>query len=138
MSKSIVLYLHVHQPFRIRHYTVFDSAVKHDYFNASSDSPASNENILKKVAAKSYLPANKKLLELLNKYPEFKFSLSITGTVLEQLEKWSPESLQSFIELTDTGRVEIVSETYHHSLAFFYSVPEFEMQVQMHRDKINS
>jgi alpha-amylase len=48
--------------------------------------------------------------------------MSITGTVLEQLEKWSPEALQSFKDLVCTGQVEIVGETYHHSLAFFYSV----------------
>jgi len=91
---------------------------------------------LHKVAEKSYIPTNKRLLGLLNTHPEFKLSLSITGTVLEQLEKWSPKALSSFQELTATGRVEIVAETYHHSLAFFYSRPEFEMQVDMHRRKV--
>lgn len=136
MSKAIVLYLHVHQPYRIRHYTVFDAAVKHDYFDAPINDKTSNEAILKKVAEKSYLPTNKKLLELLQANPEFKLSMSITGTVLEQLEKWSPEALQSFKDLVGTGRVEIVAETYHHSLAFFYSRAEFEMQVDMHKRKI--
>jgi alpha-amylase len=62
--------------------------------------------------------------------------MSITGTVIEQLERWAPEVLQSFVDLTDTGRVEIVGETYHHSLAFFYSRKEFEMQVEMHKQKV--
>jgi len=131
-KKSIVLYLHVHQPYRIRHYTVFDAALKHDYFNSEYRSNASNERVLKKVAQKSYLPTNKTLLRLMNKHPEFKLSLSITGTVLEQLELWAPEALRSFQELCATGRVEIVAETYHHSLAFFYSLSEFETQVKMH------
>lgn len=134
--KAIVLYLHVHQPYRIRHYTVFDSGAKHNYFDADFESNESNERILKKVAQKSYLPTNARLLELLEQNPEFRLSLSITGTVIEQLERWSPESLESFKKLTDTGRVEIVGETYHHSLAFFYSRPEFEMQVDMHRRKV--
>jgi alpha-amylase len=128
--------MHVHQPYRIRHYTVFDSGVNHEYFNAPYDDKASNERILKKVVEKSYLPTNQKLLDLLNKHPDFKFSLSITGTVLDQLQQWSPEALDSFKKLTDTGRVEIVAETYHHSLAFFYSRSEFEMQVKMHKEKI--
>lgn len=136
MTKAIVLYLHVHQPYRIRHYTVFDAAVNHDYFDAPINDKTSNEAILKKVAEKSYLPTNKKLLELLQANPEFKLSMSITGTVLEQLEKWSPEALQSFKDLVGTGRVEIVAETYHHSLAFFYSRAEFEMQVDMHKRKV--
>lgn len=136
MRKAIVLYLHVHQPYRIRHYTVFDTATNHDYFAAPYDHDASNERILKKVAEKSYLPTNARLLKLLEQHPEFKLSMSITGTVIEQLERWSPEALQSFKDLCATGRVEIVAETYHHSLAFFYSRPEFEMQVDMHRRKI--
>ena len=134
--KSIVLYLHVHQPYRIRHYTAFDTGHNHDYFNATYDDQTSNERILHKVAEKSYLPTNRYLLNLLAENPGFKLSLSITGTVLEQLERWSPEALQSFKDLIATGRVEIVGETYHHSLAFFYSRQEFETQVTMHREKV--
>lgn len=136
MKKAIVLYLHVHQPFRVRHYTIFDSGKKHDYFNAPDGDKTNNERIIHKVANKSYLPTNEKLYVLLDTYPEFKLSLSITGTILDQLERWSPETLQSFQKLVSTGRVEIVAETYHHSLAFFYSRAEFEMQVAMHRQKI--
>ena len=134
--KSITLYMHVHQPYRIRHYTIFDTGSNHDYFESNYDSRTNNERIIHKVADKSYIPTNRKLLELLNKYPEFKLSLSITGTVLEQLEKWSPASLASFQDLVSTGRVEILAETFHHSLAFFYSQSEFETQVEMHREKV--
>lgn len=136
MSKAIVLYLHVHQPYRIRHYTIFDAGVDRNYFDAAYDSPTNNERIVRKVAEKSYLPTNAKLLQILERHPEFHVSLSITGTVLEQLEMWAPEALESFKALARTGRVEIVGETYHHSLAFFYSRKEFEAQVQMHREKI--
>ena len=134
--KSIVLYLHVHQPYRVRHYTAFDTGVNHNYFAAGPGERENNVEILNKVAHKSYLPTNKVLLKLLKKYPEFKLSLSISGVVLEQLESWSPKVLASFQELVATGRVELVSETYHHSLAFFYSRSEFEAQVQMHRNII--
>lgn len=135
-QKAIVLYLHVHQPYRIKHYTIFDSGTDHNYFDASYDDRRSNERIVHKVAEKSYIPTNKKLLEMLQQHPEFKISLSITGTVLEQLQKWAPGALKSFQELVATGRVEIVAETYHHSLAFFYSLAEFEAQVTMHREKV--
>lgn len=136
MSKAIVLYLHVHQPYRVRHYTIFDTGVYHNYFDASYDHDTSNERIVHKVAEKSYVPTNQRLLKLLREHPEFKVSLSITGTVIEQLERWSPEALNSFKELVQTGRVEIVAETYYHSLAFFYSRSEFEAQVKMHEHKI--
>lgn len=135
-TKSIVLYMHVHQPYRVRHYTIFDAGNNHDYFDAAYEDRESNERVIKKIAEKSYLPTNKILLELLNEYSEFRLSLSITGTVIEQFEKWAPEVLDSFKALTDTGRVEIVAETYYHSLAFFYSREEFERQVEMHKQKI--
>jgi alpha-amylase len=136
MSKAIVLYLHVHQPYRVRHYTIFDAGVDHRYFQAQYDERESNERIMHKVAEKSYLPTNRRLLQLLRDHPEFKLSLSITGTAIEQMQAWAPEALQSFQELCATGRVEIVAETYHHSLAFFYSRSEFETQVQMHAQKV--
>ncbi|HEY4160915.1 MAG TPA: glycoside hydrolase family 57 protein [Candidatus Saccharimonadales bacterium] len=135
-KKAIVLYLHVHQPFRVRHYTVFDAGTDHTYFDAPYEEGANNERILRKVAEKSYLPTNARLLQMLHEHPQFKLSLSITGTVLEQLEAWAPEALHSFQELVKTGRVEIVAETYHHSLSFFYSREEFEAQVKMHADKV--
>ncbi len=134
--KSILLYMHVHQPYRLRHYTIFDAGTYHNYFDSTWEDKANNQKTLLKVAEKSYLPTNEILLRLLNKYPEFKLSLSISGVLLEQLEEWTPDVLKSFQSLTDTGRVEIVAETYHHSLAFFYSRSEFETQVNMHKDII--
>ncbi len=137
MTRSIVLYLHVHQPFRVRHYSAFDTGARHDYFDEHSpQSGADNRRILRKVAEKSYLPTNRVLLEMLNTHPEFKLSLSITGTFIEQCEMWAPEVLDSFRKLVDTGRVEIVAETYYHSLAFFYSRTEFDRQVTAHREKV--
>ena len=136
MKRGVTLYLHVHQPWRVRDYSVFDTAVNHDYFDGKGENDRNNHHILEKVARKSYRPMNDLLERLLHQHPEFKVSLSITGTILEQMEQWTPDVLASFQRLVATGRVEIVAETYYHSLAFFYSRDEFEKQVQMHRDKI--
>ena len=134
---GIVLYLHVHQPYRIRNYSVFDTANNHDYFDEKSfESKRNNEMIFKKVSDKSYKPMNALLEKMLKQHPDFKVSLSITGTLLDQALEWEPELIDSFKRLTDTGRAEIVSETYYHSLAFFYSKNEFERQVEAHRQKI--
>lgn len=137
-KRAIVMYLHVHQPFRIRDYTILDAGSNHNYFDASEGNRTNNADIVRKVAHKSYLPTNERLLRMLNTHPEFKLSMSITGTVIEQFEKYAPEVLESFKEVVATGRVEIVAETYHHSLAFFYSRAEFEAQVKMHREKIQA
>jgi alpha-amylase len=133
-SRAIVLYLHVHQPYRIRHYTIFDAGNQHNYFDAPTGTRESNADVVRKVAEKSYIPTNERLLRMLNTHEDFKLSMSITGTVLEQLEQYAPEVLKSFQDVVATGKVEIVAETYHHSLAFFYSKAEFEAQVKMHRD----
>ncbi len=133
-KRSVMLYLHVHQPFRVSPYTAFDIGQRHDYFKDNGD--VSNQATFRKVAEKSYLPMNRLLLELLTNQPEFKLSLSITGTFIEQCELWGQDVLRSFQELVATGRVEIVAETYQHSLAFFYSRFEFEKQVLMHREKV--
>ena len=138
MSRAIVLYLHVHQPYRVRQYTIFDAGVNHNYFDSPPNTQTNNPDIIHKVSEKSYLPTNKILLDLLNQYPEFHLSLSLTGTVLEQFERWAPETLQSFKDLVSTGRVEILAETFHHSLSFFYSRDEFEAQIELHRKKIET
>ena len=139
MSKrGIVLYLHAHQPYRVRKYSVFDTAYNHDYFEDTEySSKRNNEQVFKKVSDKSYRPMNSLLEKLLATYPEFKVSLSITGTFLEQAQRWAPDIIDSFKRLVDSGRVEIVAETYYHSLAFFYSRSEFERQVDLHRKKIH-
>ncbi len=118
---SVCFYFQVHQPYRIKNYRIFDIGKDNNYFNDNSESDLNNKKILEKVARKSYLPTNLVLLELLKKHPEFKVSFSISGVVLEQLEQFSPETLRSFQELVKTGRVEMLSETYYHSLSFLYS-----------------
>lgn len=134
---SVCFYFQVHQPFRIKHYRVFDIGRDDAYFNDNSENDLNNRRILEKVARKSYLPANRTILELIKKYPKFKVSYSLSGVLLEQLEKFSPETLESFQELAKTGNVEFLSETYYHSLSFLYSPEEFRAQVKLHKKKIN-
>jgi alpha-amylase len=126
---SVCFYFQVHQPFRLRRYSVFDSDPNYfdDYKNA---------DILRKVAGKCYQPTNRLLLELARNFgDDFACTFSITGVALEQFERWAPEVLDSFRELADTGRVELLAETYYHSLAFLYSREEFRDQVTAHAAK---
>ena len=127
---SICFYFQVHQPFRLRHYTVFDQT--HDYFDEFK-----NSSICRKVARKCYLPTNRLLLDLIKKHDgKFKISFSITGVLLEQLEKYAPEVLSTFDALAQTGCVEFIGETYYHSLSFLYSRTEFKEQVLKHSQMI--
>jgi len=130
---SICFYFQVHQPFRLRNYPVFDIGKNHNYFDDKK-----NKEIMLKVAEKSYIPTNRLMLRLLNNHPEFKISYSLSGVALEQFEEYSPETLRSFQALVDTGQVEVLNETYYHSLAFLYSKEEFKEQINLHKKKIKS
>lgn len=133
---TVCPYFHVHQPYRVKRYRVFDIGNDNQYFNDTSEGDLNNRFIIEKVADKSYRPMNAVLAGLLEKHPEFKFALSFSGTVLDQFEAYAPDVLESFQKLVATGRVEILADTYHHSLSFFYSPAEFERQVAQHAKKI--
>ena len=129
---SVCFYFQIHQPLRLRNYSVFDIGRHNGYFDEQK-----NEAIIKKVTSKCYLPANGIILDLINKTDgRFKVAYSMTGVVLEQLERFSPEVIDSFRKLVDTGCVEILDETYHHTLSFLYSKEEFKEQVELHNKKI--
>lgn len=129
---SICFYFQVHQPYRLRHYTFFDIGE-----NAFYEDEDVNCDIMLKVARKCYLPMNALLLRLIRRHEgAFKVSFSISGTALDQFELYTPEVIESFRELTDTGCVEMLSETYAHSLAFLFSSAEFREQVALHDRRI--
>ncbi len=133
---SVCFYFQVHQPLRVRKYRIFDVGQNSSYFNDESGTSLDNKAIIEKVAGKCYLPANATLLENIKNNPEFKVSFSISGVALEQFEKYAPEVIESFKNLMNTGNVELLSETYYHSLASIYSEEEFVNQVNLHRKKI--
>lgn len=127
---SICFYFQLHQPLRLRHYTVFDNDDK--YFDDSK-----NAFICRKVANKCYLPANRLLLDTIRRYEgRFRIAYSITGVLLEQLFKFSPEVISTFDALAETGCVEFLAETYYHSLSFLYSRDEFIEQINKHCETI--
>ena len=134
---AVCFYFQVHQPRRIKRYRFFDIGNDHEYFNDEAERNTNNARVLRKVAQKSYLPANQAILENLQQYPEFKVAYSISGIALEQFEDYAPEVIESFKRLLDTGRVEILAETYYHSLAFLRSPREFKEQIRMHADKVH-
>ncbi len=134
--RAICLYLHIHQPIRYREYSFFEVGNCSDYFYDDLSGRQSNERIFKKVAEKSYRPMLNLLERNMKKFPDFKVSFSITGTWLEQAEKWAPELIEQLQRLVKSGQAEIVGETYYHSLAFFYDADEFDAQVEKHAAKI--
>jgi alpha-amylase len=130
--KSVCFVFQVHQPFRYRRYRFFDIGNDHYYYDDYA-----NETILQRVVENCYLPTNKLLLELLEKHQgSFKVAFSISGTVLDQFELYSPEVIESFKELANTGCVEFLATPYSHSLASLTDKSLFEKQVARHSKRI--
>ncbi len=132
MTKSVCLFFQVHQPFRHRRYRFFDIGNDHYYYDDYS-----NDTIMRKIADKCYLPANKLILDLIDRMEgKFKVAFSITGTALEQFELYAPEVIDSFKKLAKTGCVEFLSETYSHSLSSLKNPEIFKEQVRLHDERI--
>jgi alpha-amylase len=130
--RTICFYFQVHQPFRLKPYRFFDIGEDHHYWDDFL-----NRNVIRKVAQKCYLPMNNLLLELIRKYNgRFKVAFSLSGTFLDQMELYAPEVLESFQKLVATGHVELLNETYTHSLAALKSKSEFQALVKKHQDRI--
>lgn len=129
MKKSICMYFQVHQPTRLRLYRFFDIGKDSHYYDDFAD-----RTILKRVAQKCYLPMNQLLLDVIKQQKgAFKVAFSLSGSVLEQFERYAPEVIDSFRALADTGCVEFLAETYYHSLASLASEAEFSHQVLKHK-----
>ncbi|MFA5972461.1 MAG: glycoside hydrolase family 57 protein [Lentimicrobiaceae bacterium] len=126
VKQSICLLFRVHQPYRLKPYRFFDIGVDHSYFNQHQ-----NADILGRIARDCYMPVNDVLMKLIRKFGSgFKIALSISGTAIEQMKKYVPEALESFRELYKTGNVELVAETYSHSLAMIMDIAEYRRQVE--------
>ena len=95
-----------------------------------------NREIFNRVANKCYIPTNNLILELIDEY-NIKVAYSITGVFLEQAMEFNEEVLDLFKDLVDTGNVEIIGETYHHSLSsLFEDHEDFREDIEKHREII--
>jgi alpha-amylase len=118
----------------LRRYRFFDIGNNHYYYDDFQ-----NEEIFQRIAAKSYIPATRAIIDMIGKSDgKFKVAFSISGTALEQIELYSPELLDYFRELVKSGNIEFLAETYAHSLSSLGDTEEFKSQVAMHTDKIHS
>ena len=134
MKKSVCLYFQVHQPTRLRQYRFFDIGKDSHYYDDFA-----NRTILKRIAQKCYLPMNELLLEAIKSSKgKLKLAFSISGSALEQFDRYAPEVIDSFKALAETGSVEFLCETYNHSLASLGSAQEFKHQVTKHKEAVET
>lgn len=126
----ICFHFQISQPFRLRTYRFFDINQNHDYFDEYQ-----NHYLAQRLAERCYLPANRMMLELIQKYPNrFKFSFSIAGSSIMLFKTYCPEVIESFKELIKTGCVEITGSTYTHSIAALNNKTSFLEQVRLQEE----
>jgi alpha-amylase len=121
-------------PLRLKKYSFFDIGHSQDYFDEEESRQA-----LERMAKDCYLPVNAALLKIIRRNRgRFRVSCSVSGMLLEQLEKGQKAVLTSFRRLADTGSVEFSGEPYHHSLASLFSEDEFRKQIALQRRKVRA
>jgi alpha-amylase len=131
---DVCCYFQVHQPYRLRAFRVFDIGNGTPYFDEKK-----NADILRRIAERCYIPTNRLLERLITESNgAFKVAMSLSGTLIEQLEMHACEALESFRSLVATGGVELLGETYYHSLASLADPDEFREQVALHRSLIET
>jgi len=140
---SICFYFEVHQPFRLRkdfhvkRFSLLDQPLFDQYFDDDV-----NKALFNRIAEKCYLPTNEILLKKIDQFKkerrQFKVSFGLTGLFIEQCERYNTDLLDSFKQLVDTGCVELLNETYYHSISSLYNVEreEFVDQVTLHQELI--
>ena len=125
---SVCLYFKVHQPYRLKRYRMQGVNLSHCYADVEAD-----REIISILADKCYLQANEIIYDLIREYKgKFRISYSISGTALELFQKHRPDVISSFKKLVETGCVEILAETYYHSLSSLHSKKEFQRQISKH------
>lgn len=130
---SICLNFVAHLPYAYRRYHFFDVGVSHDYYDL-----AKTQDMVREAVDECFIPANELFFRMIDKYKgRFTFSITLSGVLLEMLENYSPQVLDSFRKLVDTGCVEITSTPYYHSLASMVSSDEFRQQIAMHYNMVN-
>ncbi len=125
---SVCFCIQIHQPYRLRRYSVFDT--QPTYFNDPR-----NRQVIAQLAEDCYLPTAQMLLGMIQKSDgRFRVGLSLSGSAIQQFQDSCAEMVTLLEQLAETGCVEFIGETYYHSLTFLYSRDEFKAQVQLHAD----
>lgn len=131
-------YFQLHQPYRLNPEFRKNPGEEPFLWNTK------NEEIFHKVAEKNYIPATRMLAKLIEEYPQFKITMSISGTLLEQAAEFYTKEHDVIAELQELfeagqkhSQVEFMAETYYHSIASLFNDPkkeEFTDQIHAHTE----
>ena len=130
--KTICLYFEIHQPYHLKRYRFFEIGTDHYYYDDYE-----NERAVTEIAQRSYIPALRTMLEMMQQYGQyFRVAFSISGVMLELLEQYAPEVLDLLQQLNETGCVEFLAEPYSHGLASLGSPESFVSETKRQARKM--
>ena len=130
--RTICLYFEIHQIIHLKRYRFFEIGNDHYYYDDYA-----NETGINDVAERSYIPALKALIEMVEKSEgAFKVALSISGVALEQLEIHAPAVIDLLHQLNDTGCCEFLAEPYSHGLSSLANEDCFREEVKRQAAKM--
>jgi len=144
---DIVFMFEVHQPYRLNrdaYSRLLEKSLKGDIDYRDIEDVlfdnGLNKLVMDRASTKCYIPATQIIYENIMRYRDwdrpFKVSYSISGVFLEQARRWRPEVIDLFRKIVDTGMVELIEQTYYHSLAAFMPLNdwiELREQIDEHR-----
>jgi len=132
--RNICFYFQIHLPYRLKRYRFIEIGQDHYYYDDFQI-----EERIKAYVEQSLLPANRTIAEMIrSSNGKFRCAFTISGVTLDQLEHYAPEVIDSFKDLAKTGCVEFMAEPYAHSLSSVFDATEFERQLKLHADKIET
>jgi alpha-amylase len=91
------------------------------------------------VAERCYSPVAKRLERIAARYQDsLAITFSLSGTLIEQLRKHCPDTIEDFCQLFAHQAIEVLAETYYHSLASINDSNEWLTQIAQHSSLISS
>jgi alpha-amylase len=131
----IALLFEAHQPIRLKRLNESLPPMIPDNIDEIFDY-YTNDLVLDRVSERTYRNATKIIKNSIKELKEYKVNFSISGILLEQLNKKHKDIIDIFKEIGESDNVEFISQTYYHSLAWFIDKREFYDQIKMDSDII--
>ena len=91
--------------------------------------PWQDKGIIEQVAIESY----DYILTLLEKYNNFKVTLNISGSLIEQLEELRPDLIKRIQALVKKNRIELTSSAKYHAILPLLPLREIKRQIKLNK-----
>jgi alpha-amylase len=119
-----------HEPYRLREAVVPEESWLDSGALETCISPTQQDRFSRAVG-ECYLPAATILLDWLD--GGFPLAIGLSGIFVEQLELWQPDALEVFSQVSAHPRADVLSTTYHHSIASLFDDPrEYAEDIRRH------